>query len=144
MNAVLEEIGTKVGQEMQDISQRMDFLHLLPTKAVPQSIIEAGEHDPPSKALANLLHKIICLEKKEWDPQWKIERNARYDSLREASFFFPILLCYIPPSFIVIHTLSPSEVSFVEITNLPSFLHLYCQLHGLSPASYFTMMKGFW
>jgi hypothetical protein len=64
MNAVLEEIGTKVGQEMQDISQRMDFLHLLPTKAVPQSIIEAGEHDPPSKALANLLHKIICLEKK--------------------------------------------------------------------------------
>jgi len=64
MNAVLEQIGTKVGQEIQDISQRMDFLHLLPTKAVPQSIIEAGEHDPPAKALANMLHKIICLEKK--------------------------------------------------------------------------------
>ena len=64
MNAVLEEIGAKVGQEIQDIPQRLDFLHLLPTKAVPQSIIEAGEHDPPAKALANLLHKIICLEKK--------------------------------------------------------------------------------
>jgi len=66
MNSVLGEIGTKVGQEIHDISQRMDFLHLLPpaNAVVPQSIVEAGEHDPHAKALANLLHKIVCLEKK--------------------------------------------------------------------------------
>jgi hypothetical protein len=62
MNASLEDIAIEVAQEIDSISQRMSFLHILPFNNIPTRIDEAGQHDTQARDFVNLLQEIIIYD----------------------------------------------------------------------------------